>query len=428
MEQKEALEILKKGANVFLTGEAGTGKSHTISEFVKWLKEQNKVFAVTATTGIAASQINGTTIHSLSGIGIKKYLSDEQVAKIKQNKWRREKIKNTEVVIIDEISMLDATSLEDIDKVFRACRKKTLPFGGIQMVFVGDFYQLPPVDRTGVVSFAFTSKAWHDANLAICYLTKQYRQDDPEFLEILTAMRNNRLEDSHIKTLDACKTKILPDVRLFTHNIDVDKLNEKELNSIEDKEHVFDMESGGNTYMVDILKKQCLSPEILRLKKGAVVMFTRNNFEKEYVNGTTGKIVDFKDGMPIVETSDGRKITPDKAEWKIEDHNGHTQAWVKQVPLKLAWAITIHKSQGMTLDRAFIDLEKVFEYGQAYVAISRMVNLDGLYLTGVSKQVFRMHPDVLDQDKKFRELSGKDIEAKIPVIQKTMGIDAEIPF
>lgn len=426
MEQQEALEILKKGANVFLTGEAGTGKSYTISKFVEHLKEERLNFAITATTGIAASQIGGITIHSFSGIGIKKNLTEDQVRQIKNKKWVRKKIDNTDVVIIDEISMLDADTLDSIDKVFRACKDKSLPFGGIQIVLVGDFYQLPPVDKTGLAKFAFESESWSAANLVICYLTRQYRQDKGEFLDILTAIRNERVEDHHLEVLDKCKNTEATEIKLYTHNLDVDKLNNSKLADIDEKEEVFEMRSGGKDFLIEILKKQCLSPEALKLKKGAVVMFTRNNFEKGYVNGTTGKVVDFKEGFPVVEVKGGERIIPDMAEWSIHGTTGEKEAWIKQIPLRLAWAITIHKSQGMTLDRAFIDLEKVFEYGQAYVAISRMVSLDGLYLRGVSRSVFRMHPDVVEADKKFREASGKDVEAKIPTKQRSFKVSKPV--
>lgn len=150
-------------------------------------------------------------------------------------------------------------------------------------------------------------------------------------------------------------------------------------------------------------------------------MFTRNNFDKGYVNGTTGKIVDFKNDMPVVETKTGARIMPEMAEWKLDSKRGN-EGWIKQIPLKLAWAITVHKSQGMSLDQAYIDLTKVFEYGQGYVAISRMVDLSGLHVIGVSEEVFRMHPDVVEQDKIFRETSGKDIESKCPVKQERMNV------
>lgn len=409
MKQDEALEILKSGANVFLTGEAGTGKSYTINKFVEWLYSTNKNYEITATTGIAASHINGITIHSFSGMGIKRRLTDAQIAFIRNNQWKAATIRETDVVIIDEISMMDAVALEDLDKIFRAIKSKTLPFGGMQMVFVGDFYQLPPVVQGSEErKFAFQSEAWKAANPAICYLTEQYRQSEGKFMEILSAIRKEEITDEHIQILSQCQMQEMPETKLFTHNVDVDELNAKKLREIEEKEHVYQMHSGGNEHIVSTLKRQCLSPEILKLKRGAVVMFTRNGFDKGYVNGTTGKVVDFLNGMPVIEIKGGKRITPEQAEWRRESRRGN-EGWIKQIPLKLAWAITIHKSQGMSLDTACIDLSKVFEYGQGYVAISRMVSLDGLHITGVSKEVFNMHPDVVEQDKIFRELSGKPV-------------------
>lgn len=417
MNQEQALEVLKSGGNVFLTGEAGTGKSYTVSQFVKWLKENGRRYAITATTGIAASHINGVTIHSWIGMGIKRNLKEDQVRFIKNNQWIAEKIRETRVLIIDEISMLDAVALTDVDKILRAVLDKDRAFGGMQMVFVGDFFQLPPV-VTGNEErhFAFEAEAWELASLNVCYLTEQHRQTEGKFLEILSGIRHQHITEEHLQILSQCQMQQIPETKLFTHNVDVDALNERKLSEIEEKEYTYTMRSGGNEHLVQTLKRQCLSPEILTLKKRAVVMFTRNNFDKGYVNGTTGKVVDFQHGLPLVELKNGQKVVPDEAEWKLESRRGN-EGWIKQIPLKLAWAITVHKSQGMSLDTAAIDLSKVFEYGQGYVAISRMVSLDGLHLTGVSEDVFKMHPTVIEQDLIFQEMSGK------PVVRDTLNFD-----
>lgn len=402
MTQEKALEILKSGNNVFLTGEAGSGKSHTIGEFVAYLKKEKIGFAITASTGIAASHINGVTIHSWTGMGIKRNLTSAQVNFIKNNQWVSEKVKDTQVLIIDEISMLDAVMLNDIDAIMRAILSKGEPFGGLQVVFVGDFFQLPPVVKgTEERLFAFESFAWQAAEPVVCYLTEQHRQNDPEFLEVLTAMRNSNVTDRHKEILSNCQGSEQPETILFTHNVDVERLNQQKLDEINKKEYSFEMQSGGIPFMIDTLKRGCLSPEKLQLKQDAVVMFTRNNFKEGYVNGTIGRVHDFVNGRPRIKLKSGQLVIPEKAEWMIEEH-GNTKAWIKQLPLRLAWAVTVHKSQGMSLDTASIDLSNVFEYGQGYVAISRVRSLAGLHLIGINDGVFKMHPKVIEQDVLFR--------------------------
>lgn len=409
MKQAKALEILKTGANVFLTGEAGSGKTHTINEFIKWAKSRGKRVAVTASTGIAATHINGTTIHSWSAMGIKDKITDADIATIQTKPFAVEKIEDADILIIDEISMLGGNILDNLDRIMRVIRMtafSAIPFGGVQIVLVGDFFQLPPVSKNPKepAVFAFESKSFEEAMFKVCYLTEQHRQEDPDFLEILTAMRNGNVTDKHKEMIKktALKKGKKPDTKLFTHNLEVDHLNRAELMKIDGEEKTYTMESGGIPFMIDILKKNCLSPEKLTLRVGAIVMFTRNNFDAGYVNGTIGMVVDYaSNGLPIVETRDGDMITVQYAEWSIED----TKAWISQIPLRLAWAITVHKSQGMSLDSAAIDLSKCFEYGQGYVAISRVRSLEGLYLEGLNDNAFKMHPKVIEKDKEFRRLS-----------------------
>ena len=410
MMQQEALEILKSGKNVFLTGEPGAGKTHTVNLFTEWLRQVNRNYAITASTGIAATHVSGKTIHSWTGLGIKRAVTDSFLDGLLFKEWITGPVNAAKVLIIDEISMLDATMINNIDMVLRRVRGDDTPFGGIQIVLVGDFFQLPPVVRGDErMQFAFESQAWKDAHLTICYLTEQHRQSDMEFLEILNAMRSGTIEELHKVRLRACTMQDEPDTHLFTHNADVDAMNREELAKIDAKEYVYHMTSSGHPYLVTMLKSQVLAPETLKIKKGAVVMFVKNNFEGGYVNGTVGVIEDFTHGgMPIVRTKDGRTIVPTIAEWMIE-RNGFPEATVKQLPLRLAWAITVHKSQGMSLDCASIDLSRAFEYGQGYVAISRVRTLSGLHLKGLNAKAFEMHPRVVDMDVRFRTMDGKEL-------------------
>jgi ATP-dependent exoDNAse (exonuclease V) alpha subunit len=403
MTQDKALEILKSGKNVFLTGEPGSGKSYTVNLFTAWLEDNYKKYAVTASTGIAATHINGMTIHSWAALGIKELITAQHIEDILDNKpFVVRKLENAEVLIIDEVSMLSAQVIDNVDKILRGVRKIAKPFGGLQMVFVGDFFQLPPVVKDGKkVKFAFDSEAWKAAAPIICYLTEQHRQSDALFLEILTAMRSGNVTEAHKKALSH-KPDIEPETKLFTHNVEVDRINLEELEKIEGKERTYAMTDSGVPFLVQMLKKSCMSPELLRLRVGATVMFTRNNFDEEYVNGTLGKVVELEERHIKVETKDGRTIDVDRATWEIDGG----KAEIHQYPLRLAWAITVHKSQGMSLDEARMDLSKCFEFGQGYVAISRVRTLAGLHIEGINDMAFEMHPEVVEADKLFRKQSA----------------------
>lgn len=413
MLQKEALAILKTGASVFLTGEPGSGKTHVIREYINYLQHAKIVVAVTASTGIAATHLNGVTINSWSGIGIKKTLSKYDLDYIASNEYLVKRINKTKVLVIDEVSMLDGGTLDSIERVCRTIKQSDLPFGGMQVVLVGDFFQLPPVARQGEppVRFAFEAHAWLKGKFVVCYLHEQFRQSDQDFLNVLSAVRKNAVTAEHLAHLDnRCveldyeETENL--TRLYSHNLDVDSVNNEALKKNPGEAKIFKMETSGRHQLVEQIKKGCLSPETLILKKDAVVMFTKNSPKGLFVNGTLGKIAEFNSfsGMPIVKTKDGRRIETEKMDWAIDD-NGRVLARVSQVPLRLAWALTVHKSQGMSLDSAFVDLRNAFVAGQGYVALSRVRTLRGLFLCGYNKQALAVHPEVLKKDEEFRALS-----------------------
>jgi ATP-dependent exoDNAse (exonuclease V) alpha subunit len=412
MTQNEALEILKTGVNVFLTGEPGSGKTHTINAYIRWLGARGVDVAVTASTGIAATHVSGMTIHSWSGIGVKRNVSDYDIELIMSKEKTARRILGAKVLVIDEISMLDATTLDSVDRVLRTLRHKPMmpeePFGGLQVIFVGDFFQLPPVSKDGDMQFAFASDAWREARPVACYLNEQHRQDDGEFLDLLSAMRQGSFERKHRDILTSrigLSPGAIVATKLYTHNADVDRMNTDALEKIKSNSHVYQMTSRGASNLVEALKKNCLSPETLVLKEGAAVMFTRNNFDEGYVNGTLADVVGFSPlGAPIVKTRSGMTLTVEPAEWAIQDGN-KILARINQIPLRLAWAITVHKSQGMSLDAAIIDLGAAFEFGQGYVAISRVRTLAGLYLEGFNERALQMHPDVVAQDRYFRAYS-----------------------
>jgi hypothetical protein len=426
MIQKEALTILKTGANVFLTGEPGSGKTHTVNAYVSYLRSHGIEPSITASTGIAATHIGGMTVHSWSGIGISEKLTSEDLTMITGRKKVRKRVAEATVLIIDEVSMLSGPTLAMVDIVCRKIRERGQPFGGMQVVLVGDFFQLPPISRNGAkVSFAYESDVWKRLNPEVCYLSEQYRQDDPVFLSVLSAIRQNVCEDSHRDFVFArlCQNKSLPEnvPKLFPHNADVDRINTEKLAKLSGKLFSFPMETTGPDQLVEFLKKSCLSPEILELKIGASVMFTKNSQEGRFVNGTLGTILGFDSGSgyPIVRTFDGRKIFAEPMEWTIEV-GGRTHARVAQIPLRLAWAITVHKSQGMSMDAAVVDLSNAFEYGQGYVALSRVRRLSGLYLLGANDRAFMVHPGVSAEDIRFRNQSEKITKAFREMTEKDL--------
>lgn len=416
MTQKEALAILKTGANVFLTGEPGSGKTHTIEAFVRYLRECNVVPAVTASTGIAATHISGMTIHAWSGIGIRRELSRYDLDALMQKENLRKRLTNTKVLIIDEISMLSADLLDMVDVVLRSARGREEPFGGVQVVFVGDFFQLPPISRERSVLFAFRARSWLSANPVVCYLSEQHRQDDDTFLSLLSAVRKNIVSSTEHTLLKARiqSTETHTDVeipRLFAHNMDVDRINTEALSKLNTEKKTYTMRHTGNRTLAEALARGCLSPGVLELAVGARVMCTKNDPTGLFVNGTLGIVTSFSrtDGAPMIETEKGKRIKITHTEWILEE-NGKKKASITQVPLRLAWAITVHKSQGMSLDSAVVDLSRAFEYGQGYVALSRVRRLSGLYLAGYNTRALEVHPEILAQDESFREESERNAE------------------
>ncbi len=403
MKQNTALDILKAGKNVYLTGAAGSGKTHILNEYINYLKYRGVAVSVTASTGIAATHLSGVTIHSWSGIGIKNTLSDYEIEALEQKEYLWKRFEKTKVLIIDEVSMLSPLLFDTIERVCRVMKRKDKPFGGMQVILSGDFFQLPPIVRgKSKIEFINKSNAWSNMNIHVCYLHEQFRQKDNELENILNEMRTGRVSDKSRDILmnQSDKKKIggIIPTQLYTHNVDVDTQNNKELERLPGKEKTFLMESKGKSAVVIALKKSVLSPEKLCLKKDAIVMFVKNSFDNGYANGTLGIVEGFDNYTPIVKTFSGNKIYVHSAEWTVEE-NSKIVAKIEQLPLRLAWAITVHKSQGMSLDAAEIDLSKSFVPGQGYVAISRLRTMKGLYLRGINNMAFIVHPEVLDLDK-----------------------------
>ena len=414
MTQDKALAILKAGNNVFLTGSAGTGKTYVLNAFIKYLNKYKIPTAVTASTGIAATHIKGQTIHSWIGMGIKDDMSLKDLSKLGSNKALRRKIEKVKILIIDEISMLHKKQLNLVDKILQFIKDNHLPFGGIQIVLCGDFFQLPPVGNGYELSrekFAFMSESWVNAELNICYLTQQFRQNNDLLSTVLDEIRQNRVSQETLTHLDQNieqSTDIKTPIKLYTHNADVDKINALELDKIDTPVKNFWATTKGKKDLIDNLKKSVIVNEKLSLKIGAKVMFVKNNADKGYINGTLGVVTSFSEiGFPVVKTSAKKEIIATTEEWSIDNENGVSVASFVQIPLRLAWAITIHKSQGMTLDSAELDLTKTFEKGQGYVALSRLRAFEKLKLLGYNQTALQIDLLALKADQRFMELSDE---------------------
>lgn len=426
MTQKEALDIMKMGHSVFLTGAAGTGKTFVLNKYIEYLKSHSISPAITASTGIAATHINGQTIHSWGGIGVYEKLDQYTLDRLEQNEKLFKRYDSVKVLIIDEISMLHANRLDMINTLFKTFRKTDKPFGGVQVVFCGDFFQLPPVvKRYGKEvdipdessEFAFNSLSWKELNPVICYLEENYRQQEDGVLnKILNDIRFERetykvFEKLNDNISQKTETEIL---KLYTHNIDVDTINYEKYCQLEtdSPEFSYEMTSEGKKNFVEILKANCLAPEILNLKKGTKVIFIKNDKYREYHNGTLGEVVDFDvSNMPIVETFDGKRIVASNESWQYANEDGKVLAEISQLPLRYAWAITVHKSQGMTLDAAEIDLSKAFGSGMGYVALSRVRKFENICLLGIHDNALKINSAVVKQDKVFRAKSERASQA-----------------
>lgn len=412
MNQKEAFEILKRGHNVFITGAAGSGKTFLLNRYIEYLKRNKIETAVTASTGVAATHIGGMTIHSWTGLGVRDKLDERALKDLKERYYLRSRYKKTEVLVIDEISMLHHYRLDLVDRIFKEFKQTDLPFGGIQVVLCGDFFQLPPVARVGepLARFAYHSLAWQQLDLRICYLDEQHRQNDSDFIDVLNAIRNNDVSQRIRRHLEGrvgnTVKKNLEPTKLYCLNCDVDLENSLELMKIPGTSCEYKMEARGGNNLVEVIKRGCLAPEVLKLKVGARVMFVKNNFEQGYVNGTLGVVEELGENRIIVMADNGRRFDVEMASWVIEE-NGKVKAEIIQYPLRLAWAITVHKSQGMSLDAAKIDLTRSFERGMGYVALSRVRTLDGLALVGFNENALLVDEEILEFDADLKIESEK---------------------
>ena len=443
---------LRRGRNVFFHGAAGTGKSFVLHTLVALLREKHgssDAVAVTAPTGIAAVAIGGCTIHKFIGAGLcaghPRFVADKVIKSEKATRRWRE----TNVLIVDETSMLDADIMQKLDFIGRAARgEHAVPFGGMQLVFTGDFYQLPPVSKgneRGGPPFAFDCDAWRVADFLAVELTRVLRQKDPTLVEALREVRGGEvpvggrassLFRSLQRPLPPNAEGVLP-TRLHSVNANVDAENRDELLKLPGEAVLFEArDAGDDAAVLDVLRKNCQAPQTLTLKLGAQVVLIKN-VDDALVNGSRGVVKGFvargetefarhKSSFrihprrvaeaerafprwPLVAFDNGRVLAVGPGEFSA---SAGKKAYADrlQVPLKLAWALTVHKSQGMTLSRVEVNLRDAFDYGQVYVALSRATCAEGLCVRGFDERKIKAHPKVKQFYASLRDATSRDKE------------------
>jgi ATP-dependent DNA helicase PIF1 len=418
-QQSDALKRILDGSSIFLTGPGGSGKSYLLEILQQEFKRLGKTLALTALTGCAALLLGSQakTLHSWAGIGLGKGDIDPIIKSIVMNGRKKKNWLKTDCLVIDEVSMMTPQLLEMLDLIGRRVRKcRDKPMGGLQVVFVGDFYQLPPVCN-GTYCFAFQSPVWKETVQATVELSRIYRQADEAFQTILNEARRGNLSEESLAILKGrmnlpWKKELIRPTLLFTRNADVAAINKSHYDKLEGESKTYkvrtilpktgtldDYMTNASTQMtpqevqwaVERLDKDAPYEQEVSLKVGAQVMLLVNlNQELGLINGSRGVVRAFdQDGMPIVKFL--------SAELPIKPHIWKTEIQREQLPLRLAYAMTIHKAQGASLDSAFVDIgTSTFEYGQAYVALSRVRNLNALFVYEVDAKAFKVHPAVIE--------------------------------
>ena len=385
-EQQLALNDVVKGLNVFITGGAGVGKSFLVNKIFEVI---NKSIGICAMTGCAALLINGATVHSYLGIGLAKESAEELAVKVRRFVTIRDRILKLDTLLIDEVSMLNDELFEKLYKFLQLVRKNTKPFGGVQVIFVGDPFQLCPVEG----NYCFTSKLWVD--IKVHTLTANMRQaGDQVFKDLLDRVRWGKCSDEDLISLKQCQNTVFPDgiipTKLYSKNVNVDLINQMEFNKLAT------VVTGYESNCVNDYSKKWATankiPEKVNLRLGAQVMCTRNLPAQGLVNGSRGVITQIDSEGVTVKLLDGIDVRLVPIAISPFDN---PYIIVKFMPLKLAWAITIHSSQGMTIDALEVDLGKdVFAFGQAYTGLSRAKSLESVKVTSVLSTSFKTSPVV----------------------------------
>jgi len=407
-DQKKIIDSIKNGENVLITWWAWTWKSFLLQELKsKYLDS----LPVTASTWIAAVNVWGSTLHSFAGLWLAQE-SAEIIAKrisTSRNQNAKDRIQSINYLAIDEISMVSKELFDKLDQIFKIIRKCDFPFWWVQMILFWDFLQLPPISRDRKeVEFIFESDAFKYANFNTYVLDKVFRQNDDIFISLLNNLRFWQLKENDLDLLYSRSNLVVDEsdwilaTKIVTHNNQADLINNAELQKIDSDEFSFKRRELWENYAINNLKKSCLAQEVLDLKIWAQVMMLRNTYQDEWiVNWSLWIVVDFDDDLfPIVEFNNWKTKTIDFDQWIFEEYNWEywelIEKWkIEQIPLRLAYAITVHKSQWMTLDKIECDLSKIFVEWQAYVALSRVKTIEWLYLKNFNPSRVRINKKVV---------------------------------
>ncbi len=395
-EQQIALEMCQSGENIFLTGGAGSGKSFVVREFMK--DKNDKELPILASTGAAAVLLGGRTFHSFFGLGIMEGGASLTFQRIMNDKKTLARIKKVEGVIIDEISMIPGEALTVAEMISQEARGSSLPWGGMRIIAVGDFGQLPPVTKIGQKrDWCFLTETWKKSGFQICRLHINQRIQDNQFLHVLDDVRQGRLTEQvknflqeHTKAHDEDH----PGTRLFPRRDQSEEYNQKKLAEINEDEFVVDSIYFGEQKFIEILTKSAPVPQQLKLKIGCRLLFLKNDPQKRWVNGTRGVLASIEADHLVVRKDGGREVKVEKMSFSMLDADGNVKASVIQFPVNLAYATTIHKSQGATLDELWCDLGSLWEPGHAYVALSRLRDPAGLHIVRWNARSFITDPAV----------------------------------
>lgn len=395
--QKQAFKVLQASGNVFLTGAAGSGKSFLIQHFLK--DQDRKVFPILASTGAAAILVGGRTFHSFFGLGILEGGISATVDRASGNKKIVKRLKSIQGFVIDEVSMLPGKVLKTAEMIARKSRGNNLPWGGLKVIAVGDFAQLPPVNVYGTEKeWAFLDEVWHLSKFHPIVLNQIMRTTDTDFLTVLNFIRDGIMNDTVAKFLTQ-RTLAPPSdfngTRLFARREDVERYNLKCLEAIQAKTYTFETVYSGKDSEVERFKKNAPIAECITLKEGALIMLRQNDSEGKWVNGSLGHIKKITEAALGIKLLNGLESTVERIDFTLLDADGLPVASACNFPVALAWAVTIHKAQGSTLDKMSVDLRRLWEPGQAYVALSRVRQSDGLFIDGWSPSSIKTDPTVV---------------------------------
>jgi len=398
-EQEEAMQILHSNQNVFITGSAGTGKSYLINQYLKGSDRES--IPVLASTGAAAVLIGGRTFHSFFALGIMEGGAEKTIDKALKDRRAVSRIRKARVIVIDEISMIPGEVLSVAERIASLARDSPEVWGGLKIIAVGDFAQLPPINRfSRTKDWAFLSSTWQRSQFKSIYLKQMMRvQEDQEFCQILEDVREGIFSD-RLRELLEWRTLLVDEsyeaTVLYAKKVDVARVNNQKLAELGGEEHIFNTQYSGSSRFLKAIKNNAPVEESIHLKEGAFVMLRQNDPMQRWVNGSLGHILNIEENKLKIKLLNGRVIEISQASFSMLDAEGKEVAAARNFPISLAWAVTIHKSQGATLDKAIVSLRELWEPGQAYVAISRVRSSEALMISGWDERSIIADPQVKD--------------------------------